>query len=232
MKTLCKAWRAQATPPLPTRSHKAEIKLDQRNQRNSIFQHLVALSSLEKTLHKRLSKGLVADSLTYSDPCLLTLSQSSLDVNIFLSRIFVSRSSRRITGEKRKRDDVDAFREYEESVAELYSNLGVSLSSLECCACGGDRTNKEPPWTLLICDSNGRALWITVASQRVQINASQVGDARPVSSCKFSPDQKWIATGSWSGQAKLWNFPSCENEKTLKGHTEVRSNCVPSTWRS
>jgi len=89
------------------------------------------------------------------------------------------RSSRRITGEKRKRDDVDAFREYEESVAELYSNLG-----------------------------------------RVQINASQVGDARPVSSCQFSPDQKWIATGSWSGQAKLWNFPSCENEKTLKGHTE------------
>ena len=43
-----------------------------------------------------------------------------------VSVYLISRSSRRITGEKRKRDDVDAFREYEESVAELYSNLGVS----------------------------------------------------------------------------------------------------------
>ena len=88
------------------------------------------LIKFRKSIAQETFKRLVADSLTYSDPCLLMLSQSSLDVKIFLSHIFVSRSSRRITGEKRKRDDVDAFREYEESVAELYSNLGVSLSSL------------------------------------------------------------------------------------------------------
>ena len=43
-----------------------------------------------------------------------------------VSVYLVSRSSPRITGGKHEGDDVDAFREYEESVAELYSNLGVN----------------------------------------------------------------------------------------------------------
>ena len=122
----CKALRAQATPPLPTRSRKAEIKLGRRNQRNSIFQHLAALSSLEKALHKRLSKGWWPNRWPI---WILACSRPHTSMQTYFVDIFVPRSSRRITGEKRKRDDVDAFREYEESVAELYSNLGVSLSS-------------------------------------------------------------------------------------------------------
>ncbi|GAA5959596.1 hypothetical protein JCM3765_007210 [Sporobolomyces pararoseus] len=49
---------------------------------------------------------------------------------------------------------------------------------------------------------------------------SQIGDTRALSSVRFSPDSKMLLTGSWTGQAKLWNVPSCKPIRTLKGHSE------------
>ncbi|GAA6002167.1 uncharacterized protein JCM10292_000788 [Rhodotorula paludigena] len=49
---------------------------------------------------------------------------------------------------------------------------------------------------------------------------SQIGDTRAISSLRFSPDSSMLLTGSWTGQAKLWNVPSCKEVRVLKGHKE------------
>ena len=59
-----------------------------------------------------------------------------------------------------------------------------------------------------------------------EINCSQVGDTRPVSSCRFSPDSSLIATSSWSGLCKLWSVPQLEQLlRTFRGHKE-QAGCV------
>lgn len=50
------------------------------------------------------------------------------------------------------------------------------------------------------------------------IGASQIGDDRPLSFCRFSPSSKVLATASWSGLCKLWSIPDCEEIITLRGH--------------
>ncbi|XP_071490179.1 U4/U6 small nuclear ribonucleoprotein Prp4-like [Diadema antillarum] len=47
---------------------------------------------------------------------------------------------------------------------------------------------------------------------------SEVGDQRPISFCRFSPDSKMLATASWSGLIKLWTTPEFNHIKTLRGH--------------
>ncbi|KAH8108340.1 U4/U6 snRNP-specific spliceosomal protein [Phellopilus nigrolimitatus] len=47
---------------------------------------------------------------------------------------------------------------------------------------------------------------------------SQIGDERPISMVRFSPNSQILATGSWSGGVKLWNVPSCAPIRTLRGH--------------
>ncbi|KIL69257.1 hypothetical protein M378DRAFT_157509 [Amanita muscaria Koide BX008] len=49
---------------------------------------------------------------------------------------------------------------------------------------------------------------------------SQLGDERPVSQVRFAPDNKILATGSWSGTVKLWNVPACTEIKVLRGHSD------------
>lgn len=49
---------------------------------------------------------------------------------------------------------------------------------------------------------------------------SQIGDDRPVSMTRFSPDGSLLATASWSGSAKLWEMPSAKHMRTLRGHTD------------
>ncbi|KAA3681143.1 U4/U6 small nuclear ribonucleoprotein PRP4 [Paragonimus westermani] len=48
---------------------------------------------------------------------------------------------------------------------------------------------------------------------------SQVGDVRPLSSCRFSPDGVQLATSSWSGLCRLWTVPECNLDRNLRGHT-------------
>ncbi|KZT71965.1 WD40 repeat-like protein [Daedalea quercina L-15889] len=49
---------------------------------------------------------------------------------------------------------------------------------------------------------------------------SQIGDDRPISQVRFSPNSQVLATGSWSGNVKLWNIPNCTPISTLRGHTD------------
>ncbi|KAI7964766.1 hypothetical protein MJO29_002864 [Puccinia striiformis f. sp. tritici] len=56
---------------------------------------------------------------------------------------------------------------------------------------------------------------------------SQVGDERPISIVRFSPNSRLLATGSWTGTAKVWNVPSCtpyaeskESKNIFKGHSD------------
>ncbi|TFK39795.1 U4/U6 snRNP-specific spliceosomal protein [Crucibulum laeve] len=49
---------------------------------------------------------------------------------------------------------------------------------------------------------------------------SQIGDERPISQVRFAPNNKILATGSWSGTVKLWNIPACTPIRALRGHSD------------
>ncbi|KAF9006147.1 U4/U6 snRNP-specific spliceosomal protein [Cyathus striatus] len=49
---------------------------------------------------------------------------------------------------------------------------------------------------------------------------SQIGDERPISQVRFAPNNKILATGSWSGSVRLWNVPACTPIRTLRGHSD------------
>lgn len=56
--------------------------------------------------------------------------------------------------------------------------------------------------------------------KRYQNLGSQIGDDRPISMTRFSPNSQLLATGSWSGSIKLWSVPSATHKLTLRGQTD------------
>uniref|UniRef100_A0A183AEE1 WD_REPEATS_REGION domain-containing protein n=1 Tax=Echinostoma caproni TaxID=27848 RepID=A0A183AEE1_9TREM len=48
---------------------------------------------------------------------------------------------------------------------------------------------------------------------------SQVGDVRPLTMCRFSPDGAQLASSSWSGLCRIWSLPDCNLVSNLRGHT-------------
>jgi len=65
----------------------------------------------------------------------------------------------------------------------------------------------------------------TFIQKSMVAEVSQVGDERPLTQGKFSPDAALFATSSWSGFIKLWKTPSCEPVLTIRGH-EDRCNSI------
>lgn len=51
---------------------------------------------------------------------------------------------------------------------------------------------------------------------------SQLADERPVSVVRFSPNSQYLATGSWNGNTKIWDMPSCRCLAVYKGHNVER----------
>uniref|UniRef100_A0A0G4HG61 Pre-mRNA processing factor 4 (PRP4)-like domain-containing protein n=1 Tax=Chromera velia CCMP2878 TaxID=1169474 RepID=A0A0G4HG61_9ALVE len=49
------------------------------------------------------------------------------------------------------------------------------------------------------------------------VQVSQVGDDRPLTQGRFSPDARHFATCGWSGSLKIWSVPKCGLVKTLRG---------------
>ncbi|KAE9388564.1 U4/U6 snRNP-specific spliceosomal protein [Gymnopus androsaceus JB14] len=56
--------------------------------------------------------------------------------------------------------------------------------------------------------------------KKFSILGSQIGDERPISQVRFSPNNEILVTGSWSGTVKLWNVPSCTPIRSLRGHSD------------
>jgi len=66
---------------------------------------------------------------------------------------------------------------------------------------------------------NARTQELHKRMRSVNIEASQIGDTRPLSYCSFSPNGRVLATASWSGLCKLWSIPECDEIITLRGHS-------------
>lgn len=60
----------------------------------------------------------------------------------------------------------------------------------------------------------------TKSFQKFSNLGSQIGDERPISQVRFAPNNKILATGSWSGTVKLWNVPACTPISSLRGHND------------
>ena len=54
----------------------------------------------------------------------------------------------------------------------------------------------------------------------------QVGDERPLTQGKFSPDSQLFATSSWSGFVKLWKTPSCDPVRRLVSSCRVQAKVL------
>lgn len=49
---------------------------------------------------------------------------------------------------------------------------------------------------------------------------SQIGDERPIAQVRYSPNSKLLLTGSWTGNARLWDMPNCTLRSTMRGHAD------------
>ncbi|UYV78136.1 PRPF4 [Cordylochernes scorpioides] len=58
------------------------------------------------------------------------------------------------------------------------------------------------------------------------ISLTQIGDTRPMSYCRFSPDSSMLVTGSHSGLCKIWTIPDFNLARTLDGHGGNRIGAI------
>jgi U4/U6 small nuclear ribonucleoprotein PRP4 len=54
-------------------------------------------------------------------------------------------------------------------------------------------------------------------SKELVLNSSQVGDDRPVTAVRYSPDGKLAGSGSLSGVVKVWDAENLQNKAVLRG---------------
>mmetsp|Transcript_5151 Transcript_5151/g.10424 ORF Transcript_5151/g.10424 Transcript_5151/m.10424 type:complete len:551 (+) Transcript_5151:1-1653(+) len=54
-------------------------------------------------------------------------------------------------------------------------------------------------------------------SKEMTLNSSQVGDDRPVTAVRYSPDGRMVCSGSLSGVVKVWDSETLKNKGVLRG---------------
>jgi Prp8 binding protein len=119
-------------------------------------------------------------------------------------------------GAKRSRDDLPAAEGQKESPASDKDNNNNNNNDKALVL-------KKPKTDMSIVakDNNSQALSTTVArtSNLLAPIMLLTGHKAEVFSCKFSPDGKHLASGSFDKQIYLWNvYGECENFMVLKGH--------------
>ncbi|CAM9300004.1 unnamed protein product, partial [Discosporangium mesarthrocarpum] len=82
----------------------------------------------------------------------------------------------------------------------------------------GAKRRRERPEEVKEMDSCAAEVMST--ARHMVINSSQIGDDRPLSAIKVSPEGGMVATGSWTCLVKLWDIQSLEMQKLLRGHSE------------
>jgi U4/U6 small nuclear ribonucleoprotein PRP4 len=128
--------------------------------------------------------------LSYDEPWYIAGTEELKEARLFILRDSIQRARERIHNEKRYRELVIASR----SVRRLVE----------------DEVERNERQKL--------KLYAELACFRQY--SSEVGDERPVSSCSFSPDGKYLVTSSWSGICKVWDVDTFKLLKTLRGHKE------------
>ncbi|KAL7674363.1 hypothetical protein ACOME3_000643 [Neoechinorhynchus agilis] len=68
----------------------------------------------------------------------------------------------------------------------------------------------------------------SVLKGEVDIYCSQIGDMRPLSYCCLSPTDEILLTASWSGSARLWRMPECDEpiKELREGHSGMQMCCA------
>lgn len=59
--------------------------------------------------------------------------------------------------------------------------------------------------------------------QGFELYGSQIASDRPIAGIRFSPNNEYIASGSWTGTIKIMDIPNLETKYTLRGHKELVS---------
>ncbi|RLD78839.1 MAG: hypothetical protein DRJ10_09710, partial [Bacteroidetes bacterium] len=63
-------------------------------------------------------------------------------------------------------------------------------------------------------------VFIQTSKAQKKVLTANLGHSSLVNSVAFSPDGKYIATGSWDNTVKLWNSQTGQEIRTFEGHTE------------
>ncbi|XP_074276791.1 U4/U6 small nuclear ribonucleoprotein PRP4-like protein [Silene latifolia] len=69
-------------------------------------------------------------------------------------------------------------------------------------------------------DEEAEMDWALNQAGSFALDASEIGDDRPLSGCSFSKDGSLLATCSLNGVGRIWNMPQLTKACALKGHTE------------
>jgi len=62
--------------------------------------------------------------------------------------------------------------------------------------------------------------YLETVREKIAAQVSQVGDERPLTDGRFSPDGTTFATTSWSGRVKLWDVATCKIKKVWTSQDE------------
>ena len=98
---------------------------------------------------------------------------------------------------------------------------GAQLESLEANYLGGDIEFRDDGRTLAILDENSLKLWDSVTGQLSTFIQSQLPLSSGLTAFAFSPDGRTLATGSYSGEMRLWDPVTGALQKILIGHESI-----------